>query len=319
MLSTLSNYVQHSFTNNERSRRTQASIDLLANVLSGYDPTNDNYHLLIETVKHTVLVEDNIYRISIGWIDDRNHLDENLNNNDRTIQAKRLQTYWCSNYDYVVPHLPHIDRSNESFHCETMSTIEHVSEMWLSDRLNNLLQIERYYQHDETKWPNDTSEWSDIFYDCDVNRWFIAYQALILEVDNKVSNQNETDSIDSGQWYVVKGVIIAHVDVTETDINQCEDTQKIILNNDSTNQQWTMSSDSILYRVAHQHQSIPFSSTFHPQHQTEQSSAIESIENVDLIELARSLPNKRKLSRFVFNLYGTHKCHIQNSKVSSFH
>lgn len=55
-------YLRQTLIENERCRRAQNAIDLLASVLTTYSPEKDNFGLAMDTVKTTPLVEKSIFR-----------------------------------------------------------------------------------------------------------------------------------------------------------------------------------------------------------------------------------------------------------------
>ena len=266
MTSSLSDYVQRSFTDNERCRSTRKCIDLLAKVLGAYDPTRDDYRLLLDTARTTASVESNIYRLSIAWtingsptVDSESVFASATGSSSTPVNnSLRLRFHLCTrtrkkiarkrvvlttsenkpNNNHNYEHRQFQQQQPESL-CEPLvieEEVPHSRDTWLSDRLSKILITKRYFMNKQTDTSasNETSEWSSIFYDCDVARWFVAYRALILEpiednlsdddtADDQLDDQEDVD-IDKGQkaWYRVKGVITAHVDVSGTDINQCE-------------------------------------------------------------------------------------------------
>ena len=89
----------------------------------------------------------------------------------------------------------------------------------------------------------ETKMWSNVYFDCNDRRWFITYNALILEpddvlVDDEPANQTKPEETEDTAekveeiWFRVKGVISADVDVTQTDINQCDTKDHSIGNNE---------------------------------------------------------------------------------------
>lgn len=364
MSSSLADLVRNSFTSNEPCRRTAKCIDLLANVLSGYDPATDDYRLLLETVRTTALLETNIYRLSIAWAIS----DLSTESSVSLSSPVRLRFHMCTrarrkhrrgrtqHHDHK-----HQTKSSKRQHekhvqhslCEPFTAEEDVwpnqTTNWLSDRLTQMVLTKRHYLNKHTV-TDDFSEWSDIFFDCDDSKWIIAYRALIVAplqdvaLDEASSGDSSDTILGDMAWFQVKGVITAHVDVTQADINQCEDPNKEHHSEHSDNH---LSDQFSRNRVQRDRQLVSQSRQQQPQLVTQAES--EGGTEIELseaggsyLELTTSAPQmgmestttagevglkeldhlhptqsvEKLPSWIVLNLYGTHKCHIDNSKVS---
>lgn len=321
-------------------------IDLLANVLAAYDPNTDNYRLLLETVQRTAAIEDSIYRLSIGWTIPVENTGEKTSKPLESGSSSRLRFHHCTPVRRKGLGLSSSSSKNPSVCDPVVITEEELllatkqppnDDAWLSKRLAAILRKERHYmvKQTETTMSEETTEWSSIFYDCDEERWFIAYRALILEPvenlptgdddDGVVSEDDDTNKdLERGlkTWYRVKGVISAHVDVTGTDINQCEDfTSEMEMQPEIVTYEHyeNVNNRSSRFKRDNFHQQVPTSSyklESLEQNKVEDQLQVESssLESSIISPVVES-EKKTSSSWIVLHLYGTNKCHRENSKV----
>ncbi|KAH9390278.1 hypothetical protein TYRP_007837 [Tyrophagus putrescentiae] len=267
---------------------------------------------------------------------------------------------------------PVVITEEEMLLLQQSSSPQQLNEAWLSERLSTILRKERHYMAKQsstmTTANNETTEWSSIFYDCDEGRWFIAYRALILEpVENLPTGDDDDEEVakvdsdgDDGDgdkdkdpdrglktWYRVKGVISAHVDVTGTDINQCEELPSrasISRKEEETKTEKSLSDlEKLLVsgsEAAVDNRRQRFQRDNARQQQQSQVPIVQnsnSIIEAELFESASSPPPQPPLlhqasaeqqnseqspstsSWVVLNLYATNKCHRENSQVGGQH
>ncbi|UXI15006.1 hypothetical protein NH340_JMT00949 [Sarcoptes scabiei] len=305
-------YFHRKLIDNERCRRIEKCVDLFAKVLSNYDPLIDKYRLINETIINAPLVETDIYRISIAWVQNERLYETSFNSSELF-----LEFFQCNQTG---------DRLDWLHNCQIYSVLESLSiaSNWISSKLIKIFKLTRQYDLVESS----TSEWSNLFYDCHDHRWFISYHSLIIQSiqndgyhqdstistissiksgENFSNNQTKFDSINEQQystrqsmrgdqptasdwkvddvgtserdeishWFRVKGVISVDIDVTETDINQCGERN--------------------FYK-----QTIKAEPN-HSENFVSKSSPPSSINEVGT-------------SRTTLQLFGTHKCHKENSE-----
>nr|XP_046918477.1 probable G-protein coupled receptor CG31760 [Dermatophagoides farinae] len=265
-------YIRHSLTNNEQFRRVEKCIDLLARILGDYEPFLDRFQLLNQTIMQTPLIESKISSLSIAWNDESSSTSSSFDD-------IKLQFFQCNE---TMPTLNNNNNNSSSSRkkCHVISVLEsmQVISKWFSSKLLQKLKEKRIFHHQNK---NDSTEWSNLFYDCHHNRWFITYHSLILQaiydnddddgggIDNLTTNKtnaNDNYDIDYKYWFRVRGIISADIDVTDTDINQCGEE---FIDETKTTTTTTTSSAAI---------------------------------------------NEPKEWRTTLNLYGTHKCHNENSE-----
>lgn len=82
---------------------------------------------------------------------------------------------------------------------------------WIPKSLNKLLQKKKWI-YDGMYNDDFKSEWTNAYFICDLRLWLISYTAFI------VSNQNS----NTNQIKKVIGLISGDIDVSRTDINQCD-------------------------------------------------------------------------------------------------
>ena len=211
-----------------------------------------------------------LFSLSIAWNDESSSTSSSFDD-------IKLQFFQCNE---TMPTLNNNNNSSSSRKkCHVISVLEsmQVISKWFSSKLLQKLKEKRIFHHQNK---NDSTEWSNLFYDCHHNRWFITYHSLILQaiydndddgggsIDNLTTNKTNTNDnydIDYKYWFRVRGIISADIDVTDTDINQCGE-------------------------------------EFIDETTTTSSAAI----------------NEPKEWRTTLNLYGTHKCHNENSEVNFF-
>lgn len=321
MARSLEDFIRHSLTNTEQCRRTEKCADLLANVLGGYDPVRDNYRLLLETVRTTAIVESSIYRISIGWV-----IKESAKataEKEPSQILSRMRFHLCTRRKTVKSSgkLPE-SVCDPVISEEDPPMLNQGSESWLSDRLAKILTVGRYFMEmdADTTASKETSEWSNIFYDCEEKKWFIAYRALILEPleepppeDISALDDGDVD-IDRGikTWYRVKGLISVHIDVSGTDINQCE-------NPNGSTEEFSTEGPRKEEKTRFERHVYKQQPSKVPLETTSPISPTENAANVQQqIFNKQANTAERSPKWIVLNLYGTNKCHHENSKVCSF-
>lgn len=252
-------------------------------------------------------------RISIAWVQNERLYETSFNSSELF-----LEFFQCNQTG---------DRLYWLHNCQIYSVLESLSiaSNWISSKLIKIFKLTRQYDLVESS----TSEWSNLFYDCHDHRWFISYHSLIIQSiqndgyhqdstistissiksgENFSNNQTKSDSINEQQystrqsmrgdqptasdwkvddvgtserdeishWFRVKGVISVDIDVTETDINQCGERN--------------------FYK-----QTIKAEPN-HSENFVSKSSPPSSI-------------NEIGTSRTTLQLFGTHKCHNENSEV----
>ena len=82
---------------------------------------------------------------------------------------------------------------------------------WIPKSLNKLLQKKQWI-YDGMYNDDLKSEWTNAYFSCDLGLWLISYTAFI------VSNQNS----NTNQIKQVIGLISGDIDVSRTDIDQCD-------------------------------------------------------------------------------------------------
>lgn len=186
-----------------------------------------------------------------------------------------------------------------------------ASNTWLPESLTERLLDGEIYVGDQEldSSSNPLVEWSDVFFDCLDQRWYIAYHGLIVEPSPR-GKPNETDD-ETGSWYIVKGFIRADLDITKTDINQCDrPTSNDMVENDnplvltlvtSANEKRAL---EINNRDSELEEPLPIYSQYYLHHAKGEKHRQQQQQHLDT------------KNNVVLNLFGTHKCHNENSRVS---
>lgn len=247
--------LRSAFTENERCRRSEKVIDLLASVLRAYDPDADGSRLLNDSIRNTPLVDGNIFRYSLTCFGGLTvFLLLRVSVALIRAEAHPPRSAW-----FRIHHCIQVKDPLEP-DCVVNATELEVQLIngWFPDSLMKLLLEGRYLGPVSLA---QVTEWSDLFFDCHDKRWFITYHALILEPDMAAIPGNATTAAEDEEekWYVIKGVISADVDVTDSDINQCDSTSSGTFqaepNNNTSNN--TIIADPIVLNLPGTHKCHP--------------------------------------------------------------
>lgn len=177
------------FKNNSQFETTWRNVEFLSRILSKYNPESDSFKMLKSSVAELIQMDANIYRLRIAWIKDRGVESDQINSHYFEIDSKSLEI-------------------TEEIKLLTLNTF------WIPKSFADPLLSQRYI-------PGLGSEWSGVYYDCDLKLWFISYTALILT--NSRHNSINEDKSNSDKS--IRGIVSADIDISATDINQCETNQ----------------------------------------------------------------------------------------------
>jgi len=165
--------------------------------------------MMSNSIDELIRMDTNIYRLRIVWTNRKSE-------ESSTIPMPKLDM----NYEIIEPKIKQINiRYFE---------IDSVKKK-ITDEMNKLLVLNRPWmpksfikplitkQIIRTSLNDPPSEWSIVYFNCDLRLWFISYTALILSNDDQNTDDNNNNS---KKW--VRGLISADIDVSRTDINQCD-------------------------------------------------------------------------------------------------
>ena len=177
--------------NNTQFETTWKGVEFLSRILSKYDPESDGYKMMRSAINELIQIDANIYRLRVGWISERLRANKQLS----------LRYF-------------EIDSTNFKINEEVNKLVMLVDTSWIPKSL-----IEPLLSRQSVA-AGGGSEWSSVYYDCDLKLWFISYTALILTNSerNQINGGSDADK-------TIRGIISADIDISGTDINQCESNQ----------------------------------------------------------------------------------------------
>lgn len=181
-------------TNYSQFETTWKGVEFLSRILSKYNPKSDDYKMMRSAVNELIQIDANIYRLRVGWLTNEPEAEP-----DRKLSLRYFE----------------IDSTNFIINEEESKEVMLLDTSWIPKSLVKPLAAQRSVS-------GSGSEWSSVYYDCDLKLWFISYTALILTKSERNQMIGDYDADKT-----IRGVISADIDISGTDINQCESNQDL--------------------------------------------------------------------------------------------
>lgn len=191
------------FTNNSQYETTWKGIEFLSRILSKYNPEIDNYKLMSNSINELIRMDANIYRLRIVWL------------NKKLEELPIVSIDGKSNKGINIRYFG-IDSKNRKL-IEEKDIYLVLDKPWIPKKFINPLITGIIMR---PSLSNPPTEWSDVYFNCDLRLWFISYSALILSnTEQNINNDNNNERKN------VCGIISVDIDVSRTDIYQCDSPQ----------------------------------------------------------------------------------------------
>jgi hypothetical protein len=194
-------------TNNSQYETTWKGVQFLSRILSNYIPETDNFKIMIKSIEELIRMDHNIYRLRIAWINKNTEVSTTipLMRFDQPISEETITKQIKIRY-YEIDSRTQKPNKTEKFLV--------LDTPWIPKSFISPLITKQII----SSTSDSPSEWSNVYFNCDLKLWFISYTALILSNnENIVDNNNNNKS--------VRGLISADIDVSRADINQCDVTE----------------------------------------------------------------------------------------------
>ena len=185
----------------EKGKDTSMRISLLSSILSGYEPNQDGYKFLRNSIDQLVAQDGSFFRARVAWFKQAT--------NNKAISRSNLIA------DYLIQLEPKRRISSESY-----NTSITISEPWLRPS-TNVGKKSQFYERllreasvhiGSSAFSREElifADWSPIYYSCELKKWLMSFSTLIIgEVAQNV--------------YTIRGLISVDVDVSATDFDQCQ-------------------------------------------------------------------------------------------------
>ena len=185
---------------------TANRISLLSSILSQYRPQTDSFKLLRSALDHLVRLDENLFRVRIAWLNEQSVPDSGRNGH------------------LIADYFVHIDRKKR-LSTESYNRSLPLSSPWLQlpkkgqknqylDRIlkEGSVQINvNTFSRDELTF----SDWTSVYFSCDLKKWLVSYTSLII---------SDSEQLPGNNLYTLKGFVSVDIDITNTDFNQCDET-----------------------------------------------------------------------------------------------
>ncbi len=198
-------------TNNSQYETTWKGVQFLSRILSNYIPETDNFKIMVKSIDELIRMDSNIYRLRIAWINKKADVSTTIpmmrfDNNEQPI-GEETDTKQIKIRYYEIDSITRKTNQTEKF---LVLDTPWIPKSFISPLITK--QIIR------PTLSNSPSEWSNVYFNCDLKLWFISYTALILSNNEDIVDNNNNKKS-------VRGLISADITVNRTDINQCDVTE----------------------------------------------------------------------------------------------
>lgn len=184
---------------------TANRVSLLSSILSQYQPQTDSFKLLRSALDHLVRLDENLLRVQIAWLNENSVRESGRNGRltaDYLVHIERKKRLSTESYNRSLPltspwlQLPKKGRKNQYL-----------------DRIlkEGSVQINvNTFSRDELTF----ADWTSVYYSCDLKKWLVSYTSLII---------SDSEQLPGNNLYTLKGLISVDIDITNTDFNQCDE------------------------------------------------------------------------------------------------
>ena len=184
---------------------TANRVSLLSSILSQYQPQTDSFKLLRSALDHLVRLDENLLRVQIAWLNENSVSESGRNGRltaDYLVHIERKKRLSTESYNRSLPltspwlQLPKKGRKNQYL-----------------DRIlkEGSVQINvNTFSRDELTF----ADWTSVYYSCDLKKWLVSYTSLII---------SDSEQLPGNNLYTLKGLISVDIDITNTDFNQCDE------------------------------------------------------------------------------------------------
>jgi hypothetical protein len=186
-----------------KSVSTAERVRLLSSIMSSYNPKVDSFKLLRNSLDQLVRQDKEFFRARIAWFQkDNQSFNYSFDSNLRAVQ-----THFFLNLDV-----------KRRFSSEIPNRVVSLDEPYLRIEKNHfiqqLLKEGRIFVSKESSQDLLLSEWTSVYYSCELKKWMMSFTSLIVSDSEPNSGTTEIR---------LKGLISVDIDISNTDFNQCDE------------------------------------------------------------------------------------------------